>query len=92
MDVAEATRRALGDHLREAFAKPGAGKPHRIFIPLCDTLWSHVQPSIVALGAAPDPAKRHSFKGEIEVDPGTRRLIRFRFYGHRRILVAHCLK
>lgn len=88
MDVAEACRRALGDRLREAFAKPGSGKPHRIFIPLCEELWVHVRSSIEALGAQPDGRE---YLGEIEVAPDTPRIIRFRFYHHRRVLVAQCL-
>lgn len=90
MDVAEACRRALRDHLREAFGRPQAGKPHRIIIPLCDALSSCVLISLEALGAK--PANDRFYKGEIEIDRDTHRLIRFRYYGHRRVLVAYCLR
>ncbi|MCR4256853.1 MAG: hypothetical protein NUW08_04060 [Candidatus Uhrbacteria bacterium] len=91
MDIAEFSRRALEHRLREAFARPGAGKPHEIEIPTaCETLWSFIANAVRAL-AAPVDADGLRFEGVILLDETTKRRISFHLQPERRLLVATCL-
>lgn len=90
MDIAEFSRRALEHRLREAFAKPGVGKPHEIEIPsACETLWQLLENAVRAL-AKPVDADGRRFEGEILLDETTVREIEFRLEPQQRRVVATC--
>jgi hypothetical protein len=91
MDIAEFSRRALEHRLREAFARPGAGKPHEIeILSACETLWTFIVNAVRAL-AAPVDADGLRFEGVIPLDETTNRRISFHLQPERRLLVAICL-
>ncbi len=92
MDIAEFSRRALEHRLREAFARPGADKPHEIeILSACETLWTLIVNAVRAVAAQVDTCGLR-FEGEVRFDEHTRRQIAFHLHPERRLLVATCLR